>query len=106
MNPMSLIVALLCLFVLFGCALEDPETVAAAQTNCKSIINNYCIKVDECSDIAQTDCEATIRTELDCSKAVDTSDSMPACFDDINSMTCGAGLDLPASCKGVIITDE
>jgi hypothetical protein len=86
---------------------DSKQKIETAQENCRRLLNNYCLKIEDCALFtSRTECETTLRQQIDCADAVDTDPDLDDCFAEIAAIDCDAGTDLPASCKGVIIINE
>lgn len=80
-----------------GCG--DPD----APKKCDDLVSTYCSKISDCSLFTGTsECVTEIKKQLNCGDAQDVGEDYDRCIEEIKSISCSGGADLPASCNGVI----
>ena len=84
-------------FGIAGCGDSD------APQKCDDLVSTYCSKISDCSLFTGTDeCVTEVKKTLNCGDAKEVGDDYDRCMNDIKSISCSGGADLPASCNGVI----
>ena len=82
-----------------GCDEDDNSPKA----KCESLLEAYCDRVADCSDISLTSCMISVQTTVNCDDAVSITDNYSTCMSDIRSADCSTiQTALPVSCNGVV----
>jgi hypothetical protein len=91
------------------CGTSPPECqgigdTAPALSLCNQFVDVSCTRISGCGAVDKATCLSQEQAVLSCATAVGVAPSFDSCLAEVNSAACNAqkGIDLPASCKGVI----